>query len=283
MLQIGLLQPDDLPAALALSTQAGWNQLEQDWARLLALWPENCLAGRVDGRVVATATLAVYPPGVGWVGMVLVDVEHRGRGHGGAMMDAVLAAADRHGIRSVGLDATDLGRPVYVKRGFVDAVGIDRRVLAATDRPRDESSAEPLRDADWAALLELDRDLFGANRSRLLARLRDEPGAACRVVREGRDLIGYGLRRPGRGPEQIGPVVARSADAAARVIGSLAAGGDPSRGVQLDAFRGGALDAWLDDAPFVVTRRLTRMFRGHGNPPVASHGHTFAAAGFELG
>src|SRR5690606_6337112 len=98
-----------------------------DWSRLLALWADGCLAGWVDGALVATAVLAVYRPGMAWVGMVLVDEAYRGRGYGGRMMDAVLGAADRTGVSRVGLDATDLGRPVYLKRGFVDAVGVERR------------------------------------------------------------------------------------------------------------------------------------------------------------
>src|SRR5687768_10315056 len=100
MLKVDRLSESDIDAALRLSTAAGWNQLGADWRRLIDLWPQFCLAGRVDGALVATATLAVYPQTaaglhaspVGWVGMILVDPAHRRRGYGGAMFDAVLAA-----------------------------------------------------------------------------------------------------------------------------------------------------------------------------------------------
>jgi len=94
-MEIDRLTPADIPAALRLSTQAGWNQLEADWRRLIGLWPDGCFAGRVDGHLVATATLATYRPSTAWVGMVLVDESQRGQGYGGAIMDHVIAEADR--------------------------------------------------------------------------------------------------------------------------------------------------------------------------------------------
>src|SRR5688572_17106434 len=121
MLEINPLQEADLPGALRLSTQAGWNQIDADWRRLIALWPDTCLAGRVDDQFVATATLATYGD-VGWVGMVLVDESHRRRGFGGQMLDAILDLGRARDVRVFGLDATDAGRPVYLRRGFEDAV-----------------------------------------------------------------------------------------------------------------------------------------------------------------
>ena len=51
------LEINDLPAALELSTLAGWNQTADDWRLLLELAPSGCFGIEVDGRVVATATL----------------------------------------------------------------------------------------------------------------------------------------------------------------------------------------------------------------------------------
>src|SRR5687768_3853716 len=61
MFRIDALTLTDLPGALRLSAQAGWNQIDADWRRLVDLWPATCLAGRDDdGQLIATATLAVY-------------------------------------------------------------------------------------------------------------------------------------------------------------------------------------------------------------------------------
>ena len=65
------LTASDTAAALDLSTEAGWNQTENDWRRLLDLSPEGCLAIEVAGEVVATATIVAYERRLAWIGMVL--------------------------------------------------------------------------------------------------------------------------------------------------------------------------------------------------------------------
>src|SRR5688572_1129553 len=139
-MQIDLLTSSDLAAALRLSTLAGWNQIEQDWRRLIELYPDSCFAGRVDGQLVATTTLATYGLQTGWVGMVLVDPDHRHRGHATAMMHRVLEHAERRNITTLGLDASDEGRPLYLKLGFRDVAPIHRlrrEPVPSVPRPSD--------------------------------------------------------------------------------------------------------------------------------------------------
>src|SRR4051812_22081562 len=114
----------DVPAAVELSRRAGWNQIPADWNRLIKLWPDDVFAGRIDGRLVATGTLATFDcagePGsaVSWIGMILVEEGYRGRRFGGCILDALLQRAREREVQSVALDATDAGRAVYLKRGF---------------------------------------------------------------------------------------------------------------------------------------------------------------------
>jgi len=51
-LRIQPLRSDDLPQALRLSTQAGWNQLIPDWQRRIDLWPGQCLGGWIDDSLI---------------------------------------------------------------------------------------------------------------------------------------------------------------------------------------------------------------------------------------
>ena len=120
------LTAGDLDGALRLSTQAGWNQVAADWRRLLDLSTSGCLAGRLDGSLVATATVASFGAAAHWIGMVLVDEAMRGKGLGSTMFARIIARARERGGDAVGLDATDLGRPVYLKQGFTDVAPIDR-------------------------------------------------------------------------------------------------------------------------------------------------------------
>ncbi|NJL08072.1 MAG: GNAT family acetyltransferase [Methylacidiphilales bacterium] len=90
-LTIGDLIQDDIPAAIALWTAAGltrpWNDPNADIGLALATPSSTVLAGRRDGRLVATAMVG-SDGHRGWVYYLAVDKECRGQGLGKAMMAA---------------------------------------------------------------------------------------------------------------------------------------------------------------------------------------------------
>ncbi|MCE9590646.1 MAG: GNAT family N-acetyltransferase [Planctomycetes bacterium] len=293
MISLRPLHESDIPAALRLSTQAGWNQLHADWHRLLVLWPQNCIAGWEEDQLVATGTLATFGHAIGWIGMILVDESHRGRGHGGAIFDALLQCAELSGIRRLGLDATDLGRPVYLKRGFVDDAGIDRwtrPASTAAPRPAPTTSQtgsivlhDKLEDAHWHDLLTLDHAAAGVNRSALLRHLAAEPGAVTRMaLRDGR-VIAAGIRRSGRNADAIAPVIAHDRAVGEAVIAALVQAGSPDRAIIIDVPRETEIADALQSMGFTVARRLTRMLRPAGDGPTLHSPAVLAGCGFELG
>jgi GNAT superfamily N-acetyltransferase len=292
MIDIRALRIEDIPQALNLSEQAGWNQLAGDWQRMVHLWPEWCLAGWDCGRLIATATLAVYGGSLGWVGMVLVDREQRGKGVGSAMLNGLIALADQQGVGRLGLDATDAGRPVYLKRGFADIAGIARWTGPAQILPSRLSSAVLCRSVSeeaWRQLLAFDQACAGVDRSSLLRELAAEPGASLAIVRDDRkNPIGMGFARAGRQATFIGPLISASQDAAESLLARLLKEVHESRGavrVLIDAPVGGRLEFRLQQAGFQVQRRLTRMVRNSraGDVTPLADVRLAAAAGFELG
>ncbi len=279
MLDIRPLQHADVPGALRLSTQAGWNQLEMDWLRLLSLWPRSSLAGWDGGNLVATATLACYGDDAGWIGMILVDDSHRGHGLGGAMFRAIIELADAQGIRVLGLDATDLGRPVYLRQQFADHSSVAR--WSGIGCGHRSGKPRPFADSDWSAVLELDRRVIGVDRSALLRTLAAEPGAmACLIEQQGR-IAAFGLSRPGREACTIGPVVAKADDMAADIVADLL-----SRihgRVFVDVLADSRLAGALSSRGFTVARKLTRMSRPRISGQLLTGPMLHAGAGFELG
>lgn len=158
-LEIERLTADDTDDAWSLSTQAGWNQTWADWRRLVELFPETCFAGRVDGDIVATSTLATYDATVGWIGMVLVDGDHRRRGYGSEIFERALRAGLDRSLDVIGLDATDAGRAVYEQYEFDTVVGIDRwsgvvessvdtSEVVVTERPGDATLVDAMTSFD---------------------------------------------------------------------------------------------------------------------------------------
>jgi len=242
------LSETHLPDLLRLSAAAGWNQTEDDWRRLLALEPRGCFGIEADGAIVASATVIAYGEALAWIGMVLTLPEYRGRGFATLLMRRCLEFCDARGIRTVKLDATEMGRPVYARLGFEDEYEVQRR--SGTLPP-----AEPRRpEFDW----ELDRLAFGADRRRLLEKTGDA--------------------RPGRVAAYIGPVAARTVAEAREII--LHCGLSGPCFWDVPTANPAALEL-AESLGFQPVRRLVRMRRG---PAIAERPeYVFALAGFEYG
>ena len=118
MLNIRLMRPADIPFGLELCRQAGWNQLEDDLRRLLELAPEGFFLAEDDGRPCGAASAVAYGVHTAWIGMVLVHKDFRRRGIGAQLMARCIETLRARRIESIKLDATDQGRPVYLKLGF---------------------------------------------------------------------------------------------------------------------------------------------------------------------
>lgn len=260
------LTVDDVPQCLELSSEAGWNQTNRDWIRLLTLSPDGCFGLDSDGRLAATATVACYGTALAWIGMVIVRRVCRGRGLARILLRHALDYAAGKGIACVKLDATDLGEPVYRKLGFQPEIGVERWVREPAPL------AAPLPALDDGTLdLALDRQTFGADRSTLLWLLELE---GCLATADG----SYAMERPGARAVFLGPSVTRQSHGGAPLFTHLLAG-HAGRTVFWDRFSANA--AVEPDLGFQRARSLLRMYKGErldGDPS-----RQFALAGFELG
>ena len=102
---------------MRLKEAAGWNQTEADWRRLVKLEPDGCFAAIENDQLVGTTTTTTYEDDLAWIGMVLVDPQHRRRGIATRLIETALAYLDGK-VAVVKLDATAEGEPVYEKFGF---------------------------------------------------------------------------------------------------------------------------------------------------------------------
>jgi N-acetylglutamate synthase-like GNAT family acetyltransferase len=212
------LRHADIEDALVLSDAAGWNQTPEDWSRLISLEPENCYSVEDDGRVVATSTLLVHSRELAWLGMVLTHPDYRKRGHARRLLDIVLARARELGIRSVKLDATAEGEPIYRSLGFETEQAIERW-------RRDAGPVEAAPVSCSEIPFELDLAAFGADRSRFVRALVPLPhgrGSEHRAATV-RERETYALHRPGRRAWYFGPCVSRASDEAAQLAAATVA------------------------------------------------------------
>jgi len=207
-MRIRLMTDQDVPLGMRLKQQAGWNQLEADWRRMLAMQPDGCFLAEVDGVGVGTTVACVFDS-VAWIAMVLVDAEVRSQGIGKALMTHALEFLDRQGVRSIRLDATPLGQPLYEKLGFAVEYTLIR-YAGVLSVPADQTSSA-VRTGErntWDTLVALDTAINRTNRSKFLRTLFAEQPAAVRVASQGDAITGYLTVRPGCNALQLGPCMA---------------------------------------------------------------------------
>jgi len=278
------LDPSHLAGCLALSAEAGWNQVEADWRLMLRLG-RGLGVSTPDGGLVATAIMLPYERRFAWISMVLVTERFRRRGLASRLMRRAIDELVADGYVPL-LDATPAGREVYQRIGFEDCWRMARLACPAAlapDAPDVGSGlrVRPLASSDWASVLEFDRAVFGADRAEVLRDLaRRVPRAALVAERDG-GICGASFARDGRLATQVGPVVATD-DLAARILvtAALTAIGGP---VFVDVpDRHATIGAWLRGIGFALQRPLTRMALGR-NRAFDDSSRLYAVAGPELG
>jgi GNAT superfamily N-acetyltransferase len=279
--EIGYLAADDLADADALVREAGWNQTVDDWRAFLDLG--TVYAIRDKGKVIATSATLPYGGKFAWISMVLIAGYYRRQGLGTKLMRRCLDDLVAAKLVPV-LDATPAGRDVYTGLGFQDSWGYKRMLLS--DRkivPALESgiAVEAISDSAWRQLCEYDASVFGADRSKVLARLRGRLPEAEFCVWRGGHVVGFLLGRMGRRAVQLGPLVAETDEIACALLSQALEIISPP--VYFDFVDDKPLTArWLATAGFVAERPLTRMLyqRKDGFQDTTQ---TFAVAGPEFG
>ena len=251
----------DLKPAMDLAKIEGWNQTVKDWMILVDNPLNTCLVAEYTGKIIGTATVINYSNMAGWIGMVLVDKDFRRQGVGRKLVTKILDKV--HGFKSVKLDATPAGQPVYQKLGFIEERVLYRMTstpFRSLDKMRYDPEPETIQPKDFDDIIKFDKDIFGAERTYLLKNsMLNYPAKAFMLKRDGR-ISGYILGRDGIRYNYIGPVFAYSAIDAEALI-SKALKSLTGKDVALDVLDDKKeLIEWLESIGFVIQRQFTRMY-----------------------
>lgn len=288
---------DDIPAGLRLCRAAGWNQLAADWELLLRLSRGASRVAVLDGRVVGTVTTVSYEDRFAWVGMVLVDPQHRGQGIGTQLLRKALALLP--GVPAIRLDATPQGRPVYQRLGFREDGELCRMALdlaAASELQSTLASApppalsefadlcvRPMCADDMAQVVEADRRIFGASRAEILHWALEQSPEYAWIAISPAGVEGYCLGRHGFRFDQIGPIHAALELVAQRLVTACLSSRKPGTQLIVDPFlHSKSWTNWLHDLGFVYQRPFTRMTLGQNRCP-GDRGKSWTIFGPELG
>jgi len=272
------LGEEHIAGCLKLSQSAQWNQNAADW-RLMLGFGSGWGITTADGTLAASTIALPYGEDFAWIAMVLVLPEHRRLGYATRLLRLALAetAAQR---RVALLDATPAGHEVYVQEGFRDFWGFKRFFLSRS--LPSSSGAKSLDAAHWPGILALDATAFGASREVVLRNLAARQPKLALVAERDSRVAGFVLGREGREALQIGPLVAKDAQAASELLD--AALGRAEGPVYLDiADHATPLQAWALAQGFAIQRPFTRMAHGLNGRAPGDAGLVYCPAGPELG
>ena len=252
---------DDIPTGIRLTDDAGWNQTVADWERLLSATPDGCFAAEWEGHVIGTAATIIYEGRFAWIGMVIVDPQHRGKGIGTTLLERAIRYLDSRSVPTIKLDATPEGKPLYEQFGFVSEYDVERWMLKrSVEEQAGGKVSEGIEDA-----LQLDRKAFGADRSALLRSLTDAASAFTLIAKRDGAVVGYTFGRSGSRADHLGPWMARDKGVAATLLDEFLYRSARDL-VFVDCVRPNLWAVPLVQARgFDFSRPLTRMFRGRTN------------------
>ncbi|WP_330282861.1 GNAT family N-acetyltransferase [Streptomyces sp. NBC_00588] len=246
LLPIRRLTLRDLTACADLSEDRGWPREEHKWGLLLTAG-QGYGIDDPDGGLVSACVVTEYGPqehpSLAAIGMVLVAERHARQGVGRRLMQHVIVAM---GTTPLTLHATPNGRPLYEQIGF--KVTGRAEMLRGRFTPDGQESEVVTRAAtaeDLPSILQLDEEVFGADRTHVITRL---PAFAdrLRVAEEDGRLIGYAAAWPNMDNHVVGPLIARDTETAKALVASLAAHTDRPLRTDIDV-RHEELLAWAKD------------------------------------
>lgn len=260
-------EPGDVLQAQALSRQQNWAHRVEDWQFALSLGA-GVVAER-DGKVMGTALSWKWGGEDATIGLVIVAPELQGQRIGNRMMQALL---DRLAPRHVLLHATEAGRGLYERLGFVATgeVAQHQGMLARLPQPlrREGDSLRAVEAADVEALIAIDARGTGMHRANLLRRVFAEDKTV--VLERGGEITGFAvLRCYGRG-QAIGPVAAPDLEAASLLISDCCR--DVDGFLRVDVHADGGLSEWLHAEGLPRVGGGTVMVRGRAPARGPAHG-----------
>mgnify|MGYP001253117629 CR=1 FL=1 len=200
-LQLKSIEPGDLADIMRLVRTTDWPHTTEDVSAALALG--HGVKAIQSQTVIGIAMWWTFGAAAGRMGLIIVDPTSRGTGIGRAITKHAINSL---GNRALKLLATEDGRPLYGKMGFIPTSKHQRHQGACTVYRPTISTVRPLNKSDQARVLELDRRATGANRQPVIRHLLDIGKTV--VLDNGQDLKGYGVSRSFGQGKVIGPIVA---------------------------------------------------------------------------
>ena len=280
---LDIIRLDDrfLAEALALSNEANWNQVADDWAMMITAG-EAIGFQDTSGRLIASALTLPYGNQFGWISMVIVTQSWQKQGLATRLLNSCIQRLEDKNLVPL-LDATPAGENVYRPLGFLPHFGFERweheavQKISQTTIQRNNKSGL-LEKFNPSEIIEKDRNIFGGDRRTIIKSLIERSSDFSTVAENDG---GFLLGRDGRTATHIGPISANSPKTAISLLNQALT--RLSGTVFIDACTHQIkFIAQLEKYGFRRQRPFLRMAKGYTNI-FGQPEKMFAMAGPELG
>jgi len=212
MVRIRQLKRQDLDFVHESTQREQWGHTKRDVERCFVYEPDGCFVAEHASQKVGHVFTINYGE-LGWIGLLIVNPEHRGKGVGTLLMEKAIHYLGEKGTKTIGLDAVGKAVPVYQRFGFKKAYDSLRFRKQQLEKEKQETftttNIRPLKKDDLKTVAEFDSKIFGANRTRVLQALYNDFEKQCWIAKRNHKILGYIINRKDENVYRIGPWVCR--------------------------------------------------------------------------
>ena len=248
----------DLDSALAANDAVGWSGRRSLFDYYSARHDCALFVAEADGEIVGTGGATIFPgaPPTGWVHGIVVRPGQQRSGLGARLTEAGIAWLRARTAGTVLLLATDAGRPVYERLGFV--AGERYGSFAWPTAPPDSGVVtRPMQAADLPAAYALDYAATGEDRRGFIEAFASSGWVATCDA----DVVGFHVACPWGG----GPTIARDAATGLALLRLAASVRQTPRSLGLPEANDAAVQN-LSKLGITAERYVTRMWLGAPPP-----------------
>ncbi|MGB2994220.1 MAG: GNAT family N-acetyltransferase [Paenisporosarcina sp.] len=268
MLKIVNFDINDIPDLITLSESVGW---DYDIDEIQTILKSGTAYGHRNqfGEVVSSAAIIKYGSSLATIGMVIVHPDYRGLGLGKTVTQVCLDSVLN--TQTVMLVATEDGRPMYEKMGFV-AIDYIHKYICNNYQPlllEDNVSftIEKIESSWMPKIIELDKFAFGEDRTSFLTLRIAQSKEALAVRNSLGEIVGFGLSIVTPTNLILGPIVAPDSEVASHLIHRLA--GYYQEKLRIDVPSGNAkFISYIESCGFVKVNQPPIMIKNADQLPI---------------
>jgi GNAT superfamily N-acetyltransferase len=207
MFRVEKMKVRDFPFAVQLANTMNWNMTTEDFEFMAELEPHGCFVLFHGSERIGIATSICFEK-VGWFGNFIVKEDYRRKGAGTILLKHAVNYLKSMGVETMGLYAYPHLIGFYKKFGFkpdMDFLFLEGKVVSSVAEETPQLQETEKQDA--AALIDFDKQCFGAYRKKLLETILFNTRNLGYISTDKDEIIGYVTAKVYDQMAEIGPLV----------------------------------------------------------------------------